>query len=109
MKLTYRGITYEYNPTVVETTSTSVAGKYRGLDWRFRNLKKAPVIQPVANLTYRGNTYNKPGTTTMTTPIQPQVSTQEKARYLMINHYKHLRNRQQVMLSRAASEIGLAQ
>jgi len=107
MRLTYRGVSYEYNPTVVETTTTTVGGKYRGLDWRFRNLKKPPVIQPINNLTYRGVTYNKQGTTVPTTVEKPQVSTQEKARYLMIYHNKNLKNRQQVMLSRAASEIGL--
>ncbi|MCU0534327.1 MAG: DUF4278 domain-containing protein [Hydrococcus sp. Prado102] len=37
MKLTYRGVSYEYNPVVVETTTGQVGGKYRGLDWRFRN------------------------------------------------------------------------
>ncbi|ELR99835.1 DUF4278 domain-containing protein [Gloeocapsa sp. PCC 73106] len=103
MQLTYRGATYEYNPTVVETTATTVGGKYRGLDWRFRNLKKPPILQPVNNLTYRGVSYNKPGTPS----VKPRVSMQEKARCLMINQAKHDRNRQQTMLNRASAEIGL--
>jgi hypothetical protein len=107
MKLTYRGVTYESNPTVVETNTATVGGKYRGLDWRFRNLKKAPILQPILNLKYRGVSYNKAGSPA-TNPLQPQLSTQEKARYLMLNRHKHLRNRQEVMLTRVANEIGLA-
>jgi hypothetical protein len=40
MKLNYRGISYEYNPPEVAVDRGTVAGKFRGLDWRFRNLKK---------------------------------------------------------------------
>jgi len=108
MKLTYRGVSYEYNPQTVETTTAQVGGKYRGLDWRFRNLKNPPVLQPVANLTYRGVTYNKPGTTTTSAPqVGSTVSTQQKARSLMMNHSKAIKKRQQAMLSRLATEIGL--
>ena len=62
MKLSYRGISYEYNPLKVTTTQSGVAGKYRGLDWRFRNLDKSPVLQPSANLKYRGVAYQTAGT-----------------------------------------------
>jgi len=57
MKLSYRGISYEYNPLEVETTQSGVAGKYRGLDWRFRHLNKSPMLQPSDNLKYRGIIY----------------------------------------------------
>ena len=45
MKLNYRGVSYEYNPPVIETYEAKVAGKYRGLDWRFRNICKVNTIQ----------------------------------------------------------------
>jgi hypothetical protein len=35
------------------------------------------------------------------------LSTQEKARSLMVNHQRMLKNRQQTMLNRAAAEVGL--
>lgn len=110
MELCYRGISYEYKPSFVETEQAEVGGKYRGLDWRFRNLKKAPVLLPTANLTYRGVAYNKPGTIAGQTVVkQPVVasSLSEKARVLMVGHTRTIKNRQLSMLTRAASAIGL--
>lgn len=111
MKLTYRGVAYEYNPPVVETTLGEVGGKYRGLDWRFRNLKKPPVLQPTVDLTYRGVRYSRGTVPTVEgteTAEVPALSTKEKARSLMLNHQRTLRNRQQSMLHRSAEELGLA-
>ena len=112
MKLTYRGTQYENNTPVVETTEGQVAGKYRGLDWRFHGLKKTLHLQPRANLTYRGITYQvhpqaveapdtsvKPNTTCMTT--------EAKARNLMRNQVLNFKKRQKSMLSRANAEIGM--
>jgi hypothetical protein len=117
MKLKYRGIEYDYNPvvveTTVETTETAVAGKYRGLDWRFRNLKNPPMLLPTANLTYRGVAYNKGDAETSYPSQAPQTentpvfSTEAKARCLMFNRTKSIKKRQQVMLSRAAESLGL--
>jgi hypothetical protein len=110
MELCYRGISYESEPSFVETKEAEVAGKYRGLDWRFRNLKKAPILLPTTNLTYRGVTYHKPGTiTTETTVSTPVVvgSTAAKARVLMVGHTRNIKKRQLSMLNRAASAIGL--
>jgi hypothetical protein len=109
MKLSYRGVSYEYNPPVVEATETEVGGKYRGLDWRFRNLKKPPMIQPTVNLKYRGFSYQV-GTTPTTKSVEPAktpaLSTQDQARSLMMNRLRSLKNRQQSMLNRSAAEVG---
>jgi hypothetical protein len=109
MKLTYRGISYEYQPVTLETTSTEeVTGKYRGQDWRFRNLKKPPIIMPVNGLTYRGVSYNKPGN--LPTETNQELNTnsvQNKARSLMFNHTRTIKKRQQSMLARTAMAIGL--
>ncbi|ACK70474.1 conserved hypothetical protein [Gloeothece citriformis PCC 7424] len=111
MKLTYRGISYNYNPVTVETSEGTTGGKYRGLDWRFRNLKKSPILQPRVNLTYRGVTYNKGGTEVAELPqvteVTPKLSTQDKARTLMVHHTRVIKKRQQAMLSRVATEVGL--
>jgi hypothetical protein len=109
MKLTYRGVSYEYHPVVVETTAGEVGGQYRSRDWRFRNLKKPPVLVPTFNLKYRGVTYNKPGAAispAVTTEKTPAISTQEKARLLMMENTKTSEKRQQSLLSRLAQEIG---
>jgi hypothetical protein len=110
MKLSYRGISYNYNPPKVETTEREVGGKYRGLDWRFRNLKKPPVLQPTVNLKYRGVSYQIPGTTAAASVESPKtsvLSTQDKARSLMLEHQRTLKNRQQAMLNRSAAEVGV--
>ena len=106
MKLNYRGVSYEYNPPVVETVEGQVDGKFRGLDWRFRNLKKAPVLQPPVNLTYRGVTYaNRPTVTHNTAPTEADI--QQQARWLMLNKEKADKKRHESMLRRSANEVGL--
>jgi hypothetical protein len=75
MKLCYRGVSYDDQPLVVETTVGEVGGKYRGQDWRCRNLKKPPVLRPTVNLTYRGVKYNKPGTITTKTVETKKIPT----------------------------------
>ncbi len=113
MTLTYRGVAYEYNPPVVETVAEESVGKYRGLDWRFRNLKKAPVQQATLDLKYRGVAYQpqpvaesepvvKPAVTAVTVP-----DVQDLARSRMLKQNQVIKNRQQVLLSRSAAEIGL--
>ena len=104
MKLNYRGVSYDYNPPTVETTESEVGGKYRGLDWRFRNLKKPPVLQPPANLTYRGVAYNNQ------VPVAPKTaptSVTQKARWLMLKQEKAAKNRTASMLRRSAQQLGL--
>ncbi len=106
MKLTYRGTEYEYNPPEVATATGEVAGKYRGQDWRFCNRKKPPVLQPSYNLTYRGVKYcNNPVQTVNGTEAQLTIA--EKSRILMLNHERSEIKREQSMLNRLASEVGL--
>lgn len=110
MKLSYRGVSYEYNPPQVETTEAQVAGKYRGLDWRFRNMKKPPMLVPTVNLTYRGVSYQIGGITesnSVESTKTPTLSIQDKARSLMLNHLRTLKNRQQAMLNRSAEAVGM--
>lgn len=117
MKLNYRGVSYEYNPPVVETNEGESNGKYRGLDWRFRNPKKVPVLHTNLDLKYRGLAYQT-GETTQS-PVEavpvanpetasiPVLSTEDRARSLMLSHSRIIKTRQQAMLSRTASEVGL--
>lgn len=99
MKLTYRGISYEYNPPAVETVTGVAVGKYRGLDIRFRHRKKAPVMQPHYNLTYRGVKYNNQ-------PDTENVSVSKKARLLAMENERTDMKRSQSMLGRAVEELG---
>ncbi len=112
MKLTYRGVQYENNTPVIETTEGEVAGKYRGLDWRFHGLKKQLHLQPRANLTYRGVTYHvHPQAAAVpdvsVKPNTASISTETKARNLMRNQVLNFKKRQKSMLTRANAEIGM--
>jgi hypothetical protein len=111
MKLCYRGISYDYNPPTVETTQGQMGGQYRGNDWRFRNLKKPPVLQPTKNLVYRGVAYQRGGSS-VANAVQPQAdpavpSVQQQGRCLFYNRARAARTRQQSMLNRTAAELGL--
>lgn len=106
MKLTYRGVAYDYNPPTLAVTNTELVGKYRGLDWRFRNLEKPPVLQPTVSLTYRGVAYgNTSETATATTP--ETVTATDRARSRMVGQTLAIKKREQSMLKRLASQVGL--
>jgi hypothetical protein len=115
MKLTYRGVAYEYNPPKVEYGDPTQVGKYRGVDIRFRTIQKEPVQQPTVDLLYRGAAYTaNPVDATesieSTESAKPAVATpsvKEQARWLMMNHHKNVKRRQQSMLSRLDAKVGL--
>jgi hypothetical protein len=115
MKLTYRGVNYDYNPPTVETSDAPTVGKYRGLDIRFRNPAKPLVLQSNLDLKYRGVAYgNKADAAPATAPVEQKAApvaaasqSVDRARMLMMSHHRNVKRRQQVMLTRLASEVGL--
>ncbi|MBD2106888.1 DUF4278 domain-containing protein [Nodosilinea sp. FACHB-13] len=125
MKLTYRGVSYDYNPPVVESNLTDEVGKFRGVDIRFRTVKKATVQQPTLDLVYRGVGYQTgtpkaapvveavPVVAASTVPaiaapaMATALSTEDKARMSMMNRHRSVKQRQQSMLARLATEAGL--
>lgn len=117
MKLIYRGISHDYTPPTVEMAATEAVGHFRGLDIRFRSMKKAPVQQPTLDLVYRGVAY-RTGTTEAKSISQPisipaievesTLGTENKARMMMLNRHRHVKQRQQSMLTRLATEAGLS-
>ncbi len=54
MKLVDRGVSDDYNPPEVAVQEDTVTGKFRGLNWRFNNLKKPLVLPLFVNLTKFG-------------------------------------------------------
>lgn len=58
MKLSYRGIKYEYVPPTTEVTEGEVMGKYRGQVWHNHVAAKAPASHPTYHLRYRGVSYD---------------------------------------------------
>lgn len=107
MKLTYRGVTYDYNPPQVEYGDRAEVGKYRGLDIRFRNIKKAPVLQPTLDLIYRGVVHTTNPTPAPEAAKAPALSVSDRARFLMMDHHRSVKRRQQAMLARTDAQVGL--
>ena len=107
MKLTYRGVSYHYNPTTVNSVDAEVSGKYRGLEWRFRN-RKAPTAQkPTLDLVYRGVRYTQGQEAPKAQPVLvPSIG--ERARALFLNKEREELNRQESMLLRSEERVGLA-
>ena len=106
MKLVYRGIAYNHIPLITEIIDGKVSDKFSGLDWRFHNLKKLPILKPCANLTYRGVTYQNCSKAT-SGEVSAKANIQERARFLMMNKEKVARKRAKSMLHRLAHEVGL--
>ncbi len=57
MKLTYRGISYDYNPPMLEVTESDIAMQYRGQSVAYTYVRHVPIPQPAERLTYRGAAY----------------------------------------------------
>jgi hypothetical protein len=106
MKLTYRGISYETNN---DQTSVPVVN-LRDRNARNRLNQEARAENLNAILIYRGNAYNvQPTASTVANTSTPSTnsSVEERARLLTLNHHRSVKNRQQSLLRRSASEAGL--
>ncbi|HIK44755.1 MAG TPA: DUF4278 domain-containing protein [Leptolyngbyaceae cyanobacterium M65_K2018_010] len=128
MKLTYRGVDYDYTPNPAPKWGQSLGtGHYRGSEVTFRAMAELPA-QPAADLTWRGVDYRS-GIAAVPTPTvavaaepervpvlaaEPTVSTEtatpsiyERARNLFIRRHQRSRRREQGMMVRLAAEVGL--
>ncbi len=112
MLLTYRGVSYEANATRPAAVP-AVDLKYRGATYRLNQVAQSASLNAV--LKYRGTTYGQQPTVAAVAPVPESVpaavasvSVEEKARILTMNHHRLVKNRQQALLSRSASELGLS-
>ena len=74
MKLKYRGVTYEYNPTNVATIEGKLGGKYRGVTWRQKISQITQVPEPSVDLKYRGVTYRKGAVKLVDSQAEPRTA-----------------------------------
>jgi hypothetical protein len=58
MLLTDRGVTHEGNGAPLEMEQGAIAGKYRGVDWRYRYPRHVPQSAPKLYHQYRGVSYS---------------------------------------------------
>ncbi|MBF2003785.1 MAG: DUF4278 domain-containing protein [Synechococcales cyanobacterium M58_A2018_015] len=137
MKLSYRGVPYEYMPTPVTLAGYRGKGKYRGIPTSYA-IFTADVPQPEYELTYRGATYttgSPQSRASQSPPVARQEATSvpesvsepvsepvvgpatsavnpptmnERLRYLMMEHHRRIRKREQSMLARLDADIGLS-
>ncbi len=112
--LTYRGIQYDYVPPAVRAEATDVVAKYRG--WNYHCTKAVnPPAQPARDLLYRGVAYHTgndnggPAVTLAAThdAPQPAVSLSELSRALLTHHHQNVKNREQSLLTRTLTQMGL--
>ncbi len=130
MKLTYRGVSYDYTPNPVPKKGSVIGtGTYRGADVTFNALAEQPP-QPSADLTWRGVPYRTGTTPPASAPVveapvatanvaepvapvadQPvaesPVGVVDLARNLFIRHHQRMRRREQGMMVRLAAEVGI--
>lgn len=125
MKLTYRGVSYDYTPNPVpEKGPIFDFGTYRGATVPFRALVEIPE-QPQEDLVWRGVPYRSgtPERVTVedTTPRAGAVPTgglpaeeaaptgdiAARSRNLFIRHHRRIRKREQGMMVRLAAEVGI--
>lgn len=130
MKLTYRGISYDFTPNSALKLGKAIGtGFYRGAPVTFRSMTELP-FQPAANLTwrgvpYRGGTVVPSASTNAVTPVTPveipavaasvavpaaeatSISVSDLARNLFIRRHQRSRRREQGMMVRLAAEVGI--
>ncbi len=69
MRLSYRGLPYNYEPPAIDASEVQLKGNYRGHTINFSYPQHIPVPQPALDLKYRGISYH----TTISGLIQAQV------------------------------------
>jgi len=128
MKLTYRGVSYDYTPNPVPQKGSVIGtGTYRGAAVTFNALAEQPP-QPAADLVWRGVPYRvgTPATVAVSAvevpvaapvvaePAAPGTAVAETstgvidmARNLFIRHHQRMRRREQGMMVRLAAEVGI--
>lgn len=123
MKLTYRGVSYDYTPNPLpKMGDTFATGIYRGAAMAFHAVAEPPA-QPAADLTWRGVPYHTGTMTPVAAPavVEPAVAAPavmavaevgasgipELARNLFIRRHQRSRKREQGMMVRLAAEVGL--
>lgn len=123
MKLTYRGVSYNYTPNATPNKGPVIdTGTYRGHGVEFQALSEWPA-QPEADLTWRGVPYHRghgavsnapvstpaaaPATQTTSPSASPNGPVVALARNLFIRHHQRSRKREQGMMVRLAAEVGI--
>ncbi|HAX78537.1 MAG TPA: hypothetical protein DCY88_22570 [Cyanobacteria bacterium UBA11372] len=99
MKMSYRGVAYEYEPPTIDMVEGEIGGKYRGQPWRCSYPRHIPVPQPALDLKYRGvaySTYGKAQPGAIAQTGNPRKVCPELAETHLANIRRRLEHRLQV-------------
>lgn len=113
MKLTYRGVSYEYNPCPQEMTEGKILGKYRGQAWNIRYPRHMTIPQPITELKYRGVPYRTTATggiqgVNTTTPALGHIAQPQFSEVAKIHHsYLLQRLQHRISVAKAKGDANL--
>lgn len=95
MKLTYRGVHYDHQPTPVDMVDRGLSGHYRGQQVNFAYPRHVPVPQVAATLQYRGVRYGTTingGIEAVAQTAHPEMAVGEKPVAVALPIATHMRN-----------------
>lgn len=75
MKLSYRGVSYEKDSSILDIIEGDIGGKYRGNDWKYHYPRHIPQQQPKLYRQYRGVSYSTRPLTSGESPPMADTST----------------------------------
>lgn len=78
IKLTYRGVSYDYELPTLDMVESSVGGRYRGYPWRLRYPRHIPASEPIYSLQYRGVHYYSERPTEIRARVAERVTSTPK-------------------------------
>jgi Domain of unknown function (DUF4278) len=113
MKLTYRGVPYEYNPCPQDMTESQILGKYRYHAWSLRYPRHMNIPQPVTQWQYRGVPYQTTTTggiqaISKAIPARPKIPQPQISEVTKIHHaylLKSLQHRIDVAKSKGDTHL----
>ncbi|MDX2271822.1 MAG: DUF4278 domain-containing protein [Cyanobacteriota bacterium] len=112
MKLSYRGVDFDYSPVMPECTSQEAVGMYRGHAYTDPMMRATAILPAAYGLSYRGIVYHRPTVAAVVVgrveSLQKSGSTRvskTKAESVAQIHHDHLLHRLQKRI-RAAEQRG---
>ncbi|MGB7442827.1 MAG: DUF4278 domain-containing protein [Coleofasciculaceae cyanobacterium] len=95
MKLSYRGVKYEAEPSALEVREGGIGGTYRGQEWRFHYPRHIPQT-PVHNLKYRGVSYRTSEVGTKPVLVSPTSTAKKLPKWLTNKQPQSIQNQTQM-------------
>lgn len=89
MRLSYRGISYEYTPPTLEVTEGEIQSKYRGAPWRCHTIAEARIPQAPQNLENQNIVYSQQDRSQIER-VQPSQTLPVHSTFKVLQQLKHI-------------------